>query len=144
MFKKILFATDDSVHSEKVLPQLIDLAKTNDSEVLIFNVHYIPENLKSGSMAHYTDLKKMEKRLSEQGNKLVEDIKSKLENENIKVTTSLTNGPIAMSIVKKAHDENCDLIIVGTRGMGNISNPLIGSVSNYVIHNAKCSVLLIH
>ena len=143
MFKKILFATDNSHHSEKVLPQLIDLAKTNDAEVIIFNAYYIPEYMRSEKSSHYIDLEKMENNLIIHGDKILEEVKAKLENENIRVTAALTNGPAGISIVNKAAEEGCDLVILGTRGMKNISNPLISSVSNFVIHNAKCSVLLV-
>lgn len=143
MFKKILFATDNTNHSEKVLPQLIDLAKTNDAEVIVFNAYYIPEYMRSEKSSRYIDLEKMENNMIIHGDKILEEVKAKLENENIRVSTALINGPAGISIVNKATELGCDLVILGTRGMKNISNPLISSVSNFVIHNAKCSVLLV-
>lgn len=144
MFKKILFATDNSSHSERALPQLIDLAKSNDAEIIVFNAYYIPEYMRTtDSSSHYMNLEKMEKNLLDHGIKVVNEVKEKIESQNVKVTTSVGNGPAGKAIVEKAVSEGCDLIIVGTRGLGNINNPIISSVSNYVIHHAKCSVLLI-
>ncbi len=146
MFKIILFATDNSAHSDKALPQVIDLAKSNNSKVIVLNTYYIPKNLRTNndSEQHYANLDKMEKNLIDYGNKIVNHVKEKLEEQNINVKAIVVNGPAGITIVNKAKEENCDLIIVGTRGMGNIQNPLISSVSNFVIHNAKCSVLLVH
>lgn len=52
-------------------------------------------------------------------------------------------GDAASQIVKQATKSNADLIIMGTRGLGNLRGLLIGSVSNKVIHNAKCPTLLV-
>lgn len=144
MFKKILFATDNTAHSEKALPQLIDLAKTNDAEVVILNAYYIPEYLKpNNASGYYIDTAKMEKNLEERGKAILEDVYKKLEEHNIKVELIIENGPAGKAIVDAAEKLNCDLIVVGTRGLGNIKNPIISSVSNFVIHNASCSVLLV-
>lgn len=144
MFKRILFATDNTAHSERALPRLIDVAKTNNSEVIVLNAYYIPEYLKPKNVsAYYIDTDKMEQNLIEHGNKVIDEVKEKLEAENIKVKSFVENGPAGKIIVDKALSEDCDLIVVGTRGLGNIKNPIISSVSNFVIHNAHCSVLLI-
>ncbi|HIK43734.1 MAG TPA: universal stress protein, partial [Leptolyngbyaceae cyanobacterium M65_K2018_010] len=37
-----------------------------------------------------------------------------------------------------------DLIVVGRRERGRIKAALLGSVSNYVVHHAPCSVLIVH
>ncbi|MBE9066870.1 universal stress protein [Leptolyngbya cf. ectocarpi LEGE 11479] len=39
---------------------------------------------------------------------------------------------------------DADLIIVGSRGLSGISELLMGSVSNHVMHHAPCSVLIVH
>ncbi len=39
---------------------------------------------------------------------------------------------------------NADLIVVGRRGRVGIAEILLGSVSNYTIHNAPCSVYVVH
>jgi nucleotide-binding universal stress UspA family protein len=144
MYKKILFATDNKEHSNRALPHLEDIAGNKNAEVIVFNSYYIPEYFKQDDFnSHYMDQEKMEKNLVEHGNKILDEVKNKLEAKNIKTKTILENGPAGPAIVKTAVSEGCDLIIIGTRGLGNIHNNLISSVSNYVIHNSKCSVLMV-
>jgi len=43
-------------------------------------------------------------------------------------------------IVQTSIDENCDLIIVGSRGLGVVRRTIMGSVSDYVLHHANVPV----
>jgi nucleotide-binding universal stress UspA family protein len=36
-----------------------------------------------------------------------------------------------------------DLIVLGRRGLKGISEIFLGSVSNYIVHQALCSVLIV-
>ncbi|XP_060598422.1 putative universal stress protein SAUSA300_1656 isoform X2 [Ruditapes philippinarum] len=46
------------------------------------------------------------------------------------------------AIVKAAHQQNIDLIITGTRGLGTIRRTILGSVSDYIIHHARVPVIV--
>jgi len=39
--------------------------------------------------------------------------------------------------------ENCDLLVVGTRGGGGFGSLMLGSVSMQVVHHAKCPVVVV-
>jgi nucleotide-binding universal stress UspA family protein len=45
-------------------------------------------------------------------------------------------------IVQKAKELRADTVIVGSRGYGQVPELILGSVSDYVMHNAHCSVLI--
>ncbi|HWV39167.1 MAG TPA: universal stress protein [Vulgatibacter sp.] len=53
-------------------------------------------------------------------------------------------GNAAETIVAQAEARGVDLIVVGARGMGAVGRFLVGSVSDRVIHLAKCSVTVVH
>jgi nucleotide-binding universal stress UspA family protein len=42
-----------------------------------------------------------------------------------------------------AQNRHADLIVVGRRGRSGIAELMLGSVSNHVVHNARCAVLVI-
>jgi nucleotide-binding universal stress UspA family protein len=46
-------------------------------------------------------------------------------------------------ICKLAEERQSDLIVLGRRGREGFSEAILGSVSNYVLHNAPCSVLVV-
>lgn len=52
-------------------------------------------------------------------------------------------GDAGHCLCEVAQSWGADLIVVGRRGLKGISEALLGSVSNHVMHNAPCSVLVI-
>lgn len=143
MFKKILVAVDNSVHSKKVVETGADLAAKYGAELILLNTYYIPERFNAHESSHYVYLRKIEENMIKHGNDLLATIKAELEAKNLKVNTIFEKGPAGPVIVSKSRDEACDLVLVGTRGLGNVTSLIIGSVSNYVIHHAECPVLLV-
>ena len=59
------------------------------------------------------------------------------------VTTAVESGDPASAIVRRAHEGKADLVVLGSRGLGNIKGLLLGSVSNKVISMAECSVVTV-
>ncbi|PSB08928.1 universal stress protein [Pleurocapsa sp. CCALA 161] len=54
----------------------------------------------------------------------------------------LTGNP-GREICQLASNWSADLILVGSRGLKGLKEIFLGSVSNYVTHNAPCSVLIV-
>jgi nucleotide-binding universal stress UspA family protein len=48
------------------------------------------------------------------------------------------------AICKVAETIHADLIVVGSRGRSGFRELILGSVSNYIMHHAPCSVTVIH
>jgi len=47
-------------------------------------------------------------------------------------------------ICEQAQRHNIDILVVGSRGLGTVSQLLLGSVSNYCVANCVCDVLVVH
>jgi nucleotide-binding universal stress UspA family protein len=46
-------------------------------------------------------------------------------------------------LVEYADDQSADLLVVGTRGRGEVASLILGSTSHRAIHLAKCDVLVV-
>jgi nucleotide-binding universal stress UspA family protein len=53
-------------------------------------------------------------------------------------------GNPAERILRHAHDETVDLIVMGTHGRGGLSEFLVGSVAGSVMKRAGCVVVTVH
>jgi nucleotide-binding universal stress UspA family protein len=52
-------------------------------------------------------------------------------------------GPAAKRIQETAENSNCDLIVMGTRGLSGMEAFLLGSVTSAVLHNAWIPVMVV-
>jgi nucleotide-binding universal stress UspA family protein len=64
-------------------------------------------------------------------------------NEGMHVEALMKEGSPRKTICALANSGEYDLLIIGRHTEGEIKNLLFGSVSNYVIHNVKCPLLII-
>ena len=75
--------------------------------------------------------------------KSLQDQAEKMRKNGLNVTPLLVQGPSAETILREADSLKVDLIIIGSHGHGAVYHLLLGSVSQEVLKNAKCPVLII-
>jgi len=59
------------------------------------------------------------------------------------VSRVLTNGEPIQSILQLIDDEKIDVVVMGSRGLGNLEGLLVGSVSHKVSHLADVTVVTV-
>lgn len=55
----------------------------------------------------------------------------------------LVEGNPAEQIVRVAHEEGCDLLVLGTHGRTGLSRLMLGSIAEEVLRKASCPVLTV-
>ena len=82
--------------------------------------------------------------LKEVGNLILDNACKRAESKGIKdVSAHVVDGSAADKIVAAAEQENADMIVMGSRGLGNVAGVLMGSVSQKVNHHAKCTCVTV-
>ncbi len=66
------------------------------------------------------------------------------KSENIEVSTIIEPGPIGENILSASTRFESDLIVIGKSDKTIIDRVVLGSVSQYVVNNAKCNVTVVH
>ncbi|MEN6460974.1 MAG: universal stress protein [Syntrophomonas sp.] len=142
MYKRALVAVDGSEQSLKavqVAKEMFEKGALEDLS-LIYVVGY-PQPIISGHGLNtvYQDLQK--DLLSEA--KQIMDKTLVILGDTIKAKCITEIGLAAETIIKTAEKDQCDLIIIGNRGLNQIQRFILGSVSTKVISQAHCSVLVV-
>jgi nucleotide-binding universal stress UspA family protein len=78
-----------------------------------------------------------------EASKVLDRCKQQAEKSGVKIETVIAEGDAASNITGYAHKEGFDVIVIGSRGLGRFKEMVLGSVSNKVLHQAKCSVLIV-
>ncbi len=135
MLKTILVAVDGSDHSLKAVDLGASIASAMNSELRIL---YVLKNqsLPKG-LLEYADAEHIiggnKDILEKMASDIVTNAKARAEQSGAThITTEVIRGPVARSIVKCGKECNVDMIVIGTRGMGNIEATLRGGVSHRV------------
>jgi nucleotide-binding universal stress UspA family protein len=149
MINKLLVAIDGSSHSLKAVEFAAEIAAACKAKVYILTVikaHQTPKV--SEELRAYAKLEHIEgadfeaaKLLS---NQLLSHAESTARDKGIEdIETKLEIGPVARTIVAYAKEKGVDILVIGSRGLGNIEATLRGGVSHRVELLAKCSVLTV-
>lgn len=154
---KILVAVDPRNTNPQVFAQAIHLAQLHESELHI--CHCIHDLLPpasnvfaGGSLGMYGGSFSPE--LFEQSQSLIQEERQRInlwlqqfihhaQAQGVNATFHHGEGDPGFYICKLAQDWQADLVVVGRRGRSGLSEMLMGSVSNHVVHHAPCAVLVV-
>jgi nucleotide-binding universal stress UspA family protein len=138
MFRKILVAVDGSRYSSRALEFADDLARRYKTQLLV--LHAFPHVSDLLGTPQYERVLEARSTIGEQ---LLASARAQLSAREA-VETQLIEGPPAPAILRVATEESCDLIVIGSRGHGQLAGILLGSVSSVVAQRATCPVLIVH
>ena len=141
MYKKILVPLDGSPLAEKALDQAEKLAKTFDSEIILFQVvHFMPIY---GSPELVAPLI-VDERHKEFAEKYLAKLVKEIEGKDLKVKAVVKTGQqVAVEIIDFAKENGVGLIIMCTHGRSGITRWVLGSVAHKVLTRAETPVLLV-
>jgi len=155
MFQKILVAMDHSPMAVLLFDAALSLAKANQAELMLLHVLSgeaegsplpIPVNADqvfwaSGSEMNLELWKQQWDAYETEGLAILRS--RAVEANQLGVNTEFRQipGSAGRTICRLAQAWEADLILLGNRGRTGIKELVLGSVSNYVLHHASCSVL---
>jgi nucleotide-binding universal stress UspA family protein len=135
MFRKILVPLDGSELAAKIIPQVADLAKSQNAEVVLFNVYT------DWGEATSEEVKKVIALEMKQCEASLAQATKDLEAQGVKSTVVCLPGAPAQTIIAYADKNGLDLIAMATHGRGEVAW-VLGSVAEKVVSHATVPVLL--
>lgn len=158
MFKKIVVAVDGTDLGDLAFQEALALAQANQSSLMLVHVmspmneaYPDPIFAAPGATGVYVGLhEEVMKVYTEQweafeqrGLDLLRNLTDMATAAGIPTEFTQALGDPGKAICNLAFEWDADLIVLGRRGLKGLSELFLGSVSNYVLHHAHCSVLTI-
>lgn len=145
MFTHILCPTD---LKERVLPALkkaVQIAHQFNARITMLNVQdeFISKQEREMLRVSFESLKASYAKVAIESREQMRATIQNLHAEDIRVDYLLREGKPAKKIVKVAQKLGVDLIIMATDGRDNLKDFVTGTITERVINNAPCPVLVI-
>lgn len=170
---KIVVATDGSVHARKAMALAATIAKGCDAEIVFCHVcqagkvpeelrrmaevenivkpargpHPSQENIPAGiadALHHASDDRESLMIKEAIGRKLLEQAEKSARADGVASTRGdIREGDPAHAILECGKHESADVIIMGSRGLGDLKGLLMGSTSHKVSQLAPCTVITV-
>lgn len=137
--EKILAPTDLSEISREGLSYALDLARGWGAEVTVYHVTDAAELANYKAISLRDLIEKHQRAVEQYLNDHFADLLPLVE-----LHTKVDVGSAAENIVAEAEKEGSDLIVMSTHGRTGLAHILMGSVTEYVLRNARCPVFSVH
>jgi nucleotide-binding universal stress UspA family protein len=135
MFSKILVPLDGSKLAEGILPQVEWLAKIHNGEVTLLRV----------ALAHTfpgADPTQHQVNVVREAEDYLAKVEANMKSVGVKVNSVVRYGHDAQEILDHAKERDVDLIAMSTHGRTGLTQFILGSVANKIIHHATVPILL--
>ena len=158
MFNKILVALDPGDIDAVLFEKAVMLARATQAKLMLLSV-LTPEGDGSFALPAYSGLAYYPLELNESIWNNYQESCRQYEAKGLEMLRDFTEQALAMDVDTEftqvsgnpgrvicdlSRTWEADLTIVGSHGRTGLSEMFLGSVSNYVMHHAPCSVLVVH
>ncbi|HEX3265032.1 MAG TPA: universal stress protein [Candidatus Limnocylindrales bacterium] len=135
--ERILLATDLSHASDGASDEAIQLARALNAELLAVSVIDGVQPAAFERQLGRMDQRRAARELAAQA------LVIRGRRAGVQTSFLVWEGDPGPAIVEAARAEHADLVVVGTRGRNRLERAVLGSVSDHVVRNAHCPVLIV-
>jgi nucleotide-binding universal stress UspA family protein len=140
---KLLLAIDQSQDSKVAINLLQKIKWPAGSTLVMLHVTTIDEEMTAASSSRLHT-----KRLDDSGkpplpvHSELQRLEKLLASDTLQVQSMVVSGVPGQEILSVIQKKNIDMAVLGSRGLSRVSGLLLGSVSEWVLSDASCSVLI--
>ncbi|NYT57779.1 universal stress protein [Alcaligenaceae bacterium] len=139
--RTILVPVDGSESSLRAVQAAIKAAQ----ELNGANLHVITVQapIISGNVTRFFSAEDIQGYYQDEGINAMLPAKTLLDESGLTYQDQVVVGPVAKTIADYAKTNNCDLIIMGTRGLGSVTGLVLGSIATKVLSLTDVPVTLV-
>ncbi len=140
--KNILVPVDFSKATDRILEVTANMAKAVEASVTVMNVAPREPDIFGRQLTRKVITEPVPEDVQERYDQL-EACAKRLEDEGVTVKSLLVRGDRVPAIMREVASEKADLVIMGSHGRGGLYKRIVGSVSEGIMREADCPVLII-
>ncbi len=126
----VVLATDGKPHTSKAVDYALEYARLHrEALYVVYVISPRHEENREGTLG--------------EAKRHMEEIKGRAAEQGVETTTLLETGSPAESAIAVAERVGASAVIVGTSGKTVLDRVLIGSVSEHIVRNAPCTVIVV-
>lgn len=137
----ILVPVDGSEASLRAVKAAIKASKKLGNTSL--HLLTVQQPIVSGNVTRFFTAEAINDYYQDEGRNALLSAKSLLDEAAVPYQEKMLVGPVAQSIAGYAQDQDCDLIMMGTRGLGAVGGFVLGSVATKVLNLTDVPVTLV-
>jgi nucleotide-binding universal stress UspA family protein len=134
----ILLPIDGSEHADRAAAYAAKMTAMMGARLLVLHCHR-PFPVKLGEPYFQKAIDK----IMHQAGGLLAPFRSTFKEKGLDHSELIIEGPPAEKICEVARIENCEMIVMGSRGRSDLKGLLLGSVAHRVLQQAPCPVLVV-
>ncbi len=143
---KIVFGVDQSKYSKSAMEFFRHFQLPKKSKAYLLHAVKLSQLTKSssrvGSNVLPSGLNVLREKAKTQAEALVARMGKSLRGENLDIHSVVVEGSPGEEIIKAIRTYKVDLAVIGSRGLSKLKRFFLGSVSEWVLRDAPCSVLI--
>lgn len=145
MFRHILCPTDLKERAYVALKRAVQIAHQFNSRITMLNVHseFMDKDEREMLRVSVEKMKEKYRRIAIESKEEMKAVIHGLHADDIEVSYQLHKGSPAETILEVSIKEGVDLIVLCTDGRDNIKDFVTGTITEHVINNSQCPVLVI-
>lgn len=150
-YQRIFVALDQTKLEETIFQTALHLASTNQAELKLFHCSTLPSATEMefgdryrGNVEQFLAIAQQQlDRAVEESRQWLSGLEKQAQEAGVSASWGWATGEPGPQVCHHAKDWKADLIVLGRRGHSGLAEVFLGSVSNYVVHRAHCSVLVV-
>ena len=135
-WKKILVATDGSKYSAVAVEKAVAFARSYGGGLVVVSIVDVPTEF-------YAEAPKAVEDMIRKAKEYTAAVKKQAEAAGVKAESFIGEAEADEAIIKLAAEQGVNMIVVGSHGRTGLRRLLMGSVTEKVIGNAPCPVLVV-
>lgn len=142
MFHNVLVAIDGSDDAEQARVQAVDLAKAEHARLTLFTAVQPLPSIVYSSAASAGAVTELANDARVEAETILRTAAERTP-EELSAETVVSSEPPRQALIAQVERGEHDLVVMGSRGRGELGSMLLGSVSHYALHHSPVPVLIV-